>query len=266
MCSSATLSVPNATLIDGKWVSSGNSGGYSGSVVSLQLDVSGVSASSAKVTFVPQEDQVTSDLSPASSTKLSGSETLSQTGTFGLTYTINGETCTPDLKIAVSCDTGNGFVEIGGACQCPSGTANISGKCETVQNACSQTELNFALMNNNILGSTGQLDSSLVLPSGATATVTAVPTDSLVSVGTSFSGQWSGISQLPSTGSWDIAVTVTSGSETCTIPPRQVEVVCMAGFVRDATTKTCSCPSGKSNVNGVCTAVQGVCDLAEASF
>ena len=102
---------------------------------------------------------------------------------------------------------------------------------------CNLSTANFSLAANLQLGSNGVLVSSLTVPPGGeTASVSAVPLDNTVSVGTKISGEWSGTAVLPKTGKWLVSLTV--GSEKCD-KATEVDVVCMDRFERNSMTGQC---------------------------
>ena len=164
----------------------------------------------------------------------SGTSTLPSTGDWSATVTVTSgsETCVvPPTQLSVVCLAGFELDATTGQCFCPSGTSNINGACEAAQSVCDAASASFSLDRQlQQLGSTGQLVSSLTLPAGATASVSAVPTESTVTAGTALANGWSGTSTLPSTGEWSVSVTVTSGSETCTLPSTQLSVACVTGL------------------------------------
>ena len=207
---------------------------------------------------------------PSSSTVTAGSEgtaTLPSTGLWDVSVTVGNEMCSKkSTQLTVVCIAGFVLDATTKTCNCPAGKQNVNGVCVMVQSACDKTITNFSLASDTALGSMGQLISSIKHPAGATADIAAVPLGSAEVPGTGLTDTWSGSATLPSTGKWQITVTVTSGSDSCTLQSTELSVVCLAGFQRNPTTKQCECPTGAQNINGVCQAAKSLCSQAQASF
>ena len=141
--------------------------------------------------------------------------------------------------IGVSCDVYNAW---GTTLQAAYQAAGAACLCNTIA-------LEWDLTANIMTGLNSSLQAKLLprspLPLGTNISLSAVPQKGAVPVLPSESG---GKAELPSIGVWDLQLTVNKTA----CAPRPMRVPCSAGFV-NTTSGGCECPTGKKNVNGICT-------------
>ncbi len=248
ICTLSTLDIANAA---------NSSTGYRGSELELELEVRGA-ALAAEVSLVPQANRTEVPMIKQAG-GFFASPSLRRAGVFALQFSVDGVVCPTNRTITIDCV--DGHVQKGDMCVCPDGQTDVNGVCTLVSSVCSQARANFSLVDDRLLGSQAQLVAAITLPGDAPpASVVAVPVESTVTAGAGLRSGWSGTATLPSVGVWSVSLSV--GSETCM--PEQLNVTCLDGFAFDPTTKTCRCPVGKQNINGVCE--KGACDRTAASF
>jgi hypothetical protein len=142
-----------------------------------------------------------------------------------------------------------GFVDMNGQCFCPAGSENDGGKCVAKTSLCATAKPKFALAASNETGANATLRVSVSsdLHANATVELVAVPQNTTVRV-PPFLPASAGSAVLPSTGSWDMQLSV--DGEPCTgLPP--LTVTCLPGFV-GTPSGGCECPTGMKNTGGKC--------------
>jgi hypothetical protein len=119
--------------------------------------------------------------------------------------------------------------------------------CDTVDLELDQTVNILTGLNSSLQA---KLSPRSPLPLGTNVSLSAVPQKGAVPLLPSEAGGESGKAELPSIGMWDLQLTINKTA----CAPRPMRVTCSAehGFVSSAG-GGCECPTGKQNVNGICT-------------
>jgi surface protein len=117
---------------------------------------------------------------------------------------------------------------------------------------CGQVNVTLSMAANADTGAKSALTAQLsAVPTDANVSLSAVPQKGAVAVPlVPQSGGSRGSADLPSTGTWDIQLTI--DGQSCPSQPRNVK--CMPTFV-DTPSGGCECPTGYKNVDGVCTPI-----------
>jgi hypothetical protein len=117
---------------------------------------------------------------------------------------------------------------------------------------CGKVSVQLDMAANIITGAKSKLTAQLsAVPTDASVSLSAVPQKGAVAVPlVTQSGGPRGSADLPSTGTWDVQLSI--DGQSC--PSQPTNVSCMPTFVSTAG-GGCECPTGKKNVKGICTSI-----------
>ncbi len=142
-----------------------------------------------------------------------------------------------------------GFDDVNGQCFCLTGSENVGGKCVAKTSLCDKAKPQFCLSASNATGANATLRVSVSsdLHANATVELIAVPQNATVKA-PPFLPASAGSAVLPSTGSWDMQLSV-DGEPCAGLPP--LTVTCLPGFV-GTPSGGCECPLGQKKTGGKC--------------